>query len=173
MLLGKQPEQLEERAVDAALILHADHEFNASTFAARVTAATLADMYAAIASAIGTLSGPLHGGANTAVMEMLLEIADKQEPRRLSRKRWRTSERSWASATASTRPRIRARRTCAGCREELGKKHGAPQWFEMSRRIEDAMKAREELYANVDFYSASTYLRHGHLRPISIRRSSR
>src|SRR5688500_4697627 len=81
MLVGKRPEELEERAMNAALILHADHELNASTFAARVTAATLADMYAAIVSAIGALSGPLHGGANTAVMEMLLEMAkQKQDP---------------------------------------------------------------------------------------------
>src|SRR5262249_57635391 len=74
MLNGKEPMDVEARAFDIALILHADHEFNASTFAARVTAGTLADMYAAITSAIGALSGPLHGGANEQVMRMLLEI---------------------------------------------------------------------------------------------------
>ena len=76
MLRGELPSALEERAMDLALVLMADHEFNASTFAARVTASTLSDMYSAITTAIGTLKGPLHGGANQRAMEMLLEIGD-------------------------------------------------------------------------------------------------
>jgi citrate synthase len=158
MLLGKRPEKLEERAMDAALILHADHELNASTFAARVTAATLADMYAAIVSAIGTLSGPLHGGANTAVMEMLLEIErEKQEPagfikQALSAKR---KVMGFGHRVYKTEdPRATHLRRMS---EELGKKYKTPQWFEMSRRIEDTMKAEKNLLPNVDFYSASTY----------------
>ena len=158
MLLGKKPEKLEERAIDAALILHADHELNASTFAARVTAATLADMYAAIVSAIGTLSGPLHGGANTAVMEMLLEIEqEKQEPagfikQALSAKR---KVMGFGHRVYKTEdPRATHLRRMS---EELGKKYKTPQWFEMSRRIEDTMKAEKNLLPNVDFYSASTY----------------
>jgi citrate synthase len=158
MLLGKKPEKLEEEAIDAALILHADHELNASTFAARVTAATMADMYAAIVSAIGTLSGPLHGGANTAVMEMLLDISkEKGEPaayikQALSEKR---KVMGFGHRVYKTEdPRATHLRRMS---EELGKKYRTPQWFEMSRRIEDTMKAEKNLLPNVDFYSASTY----------------
>jgi citrate synthase len=158
MLLGKKPEELEERAMDTALILHADHELNASTFAARVTAATLADMYAAIVSAIGTLSGPLHGGANTAVMETLLQIAkDKQDPARFiktalaeKRKVMGFGHRVYKTED----PRATHLRRLS---EDLGKKYKTPQWFEMSRRIEETMKAEKNLLPNVDFYSASTY----------------
>src|SRR5437899_4422022 len=79
MLNGAKPSSTAERALDIALILHADHELNASTFAARVTAATLSDIHSAITSAVGTLKGPLHGGANESVMRMLLEIGDPAE----------------------------------------------------------------------------------------------
>jgi citrate synthase len=158
MLLGKKPEKLEERAIDAALILHADHELNASTFAARVTAATLADMYAAIVSAIGTLSGPLHGGANTAVMEMLLEIAqEKQEPAAFIKQALAAKRKvmGFGHRVYKTEdPRATHLRRMS---EELGKKYKTPQWFDMSRRIEDTMKAEKNLLPNVDFYSASTY----------------
>jgi citrate synthase len=158
MLLGKRPEKLEERAVDAALILHADHELNASTFAARVTAATLADMYAAIVSAIGALSGPLHGGANTAVMEMLLEmVKQKQEPAGFIRQALASKRKvmGFGHRVYKTEdPRATHLRRMS---EELGKKYKTPQWFEMSRRIEETMKAEKNLLPNVDFYSASTY----------------
>jgi len=157
-LLGKKPEKLEERAVDAALILHADHELNASTFAARVTAATLADMYAAIVSAIGTLSGPLHGGANTAVMEMLLEMQKEgEEPVPFIRKALASKRKimGFGHRVYKTEdPRATHLRRMS---EELGKKYKTPQWFEMSRRIEETMKAEKNLLPNVDFYSASTY----------------
>ena len=136
------------RAFDVALVLHADHELNASTFAARVAAATLTDIHSAIVGAIGALKGPLHGGANADVMRLLLEIgqdADARARRRCDpRPSWRARRRSPASATASTTPRIRARRTCAGCRKELGERAGNTRWFEMSQRIEAAGQGREE-----------------------------
>ena len=158
MLLGKKPEKLEERAMDTALILHADHELNASTFAARVTAATLADMYAAIVSAIGTLSGPLHGGANTAVMETLLQIAkEKQDPVRFIKSALAEKRKvmGFGHRVYKTEdPRATHLRRLS---EELGQKYKTPQWFEMSRRIEETMKGEKNLLPNVDFYSASTY----------------
>jgi citrate synthase len=157
-LLGRRPEKLEERAIDAALILHADHELNASTFAARVTAATLADMYAAIVSAIGTLSGPLHGGANTAVMEMLLELEKEgQEPTQFIRQALASKRKimGFGHRVYKTEdPRATHLRLMS---EELGSKYKTPKWFEMSRRIEETMKAEKNLLPNVDFYSASTY----------------
>jgi citrate synthase len=157
-LVGKRPEKLEERAIDAALILHADHELNASTFAARVTAATLADMYAAIVSAIGTLSGPLHGGANTAVMEMLLEMEKEgHEPTQFIRQALASKRKimGFGHRVYKTEdPRATHLRRMS---EELGSKYKTPKWFEMSRRIEETMKAEKNLLPNVDFYSASTY----------------
>jgi citrate synthase len=144
--------------MDTALILHADHELNASTFAARVTAATLADMYAAIVSAIGTLSGPLHGGANTAVMETLLEIEKrKEDPTKYIREALGAKRKvmGFGHRVYKTEdPRATHLRRLS---EELGKKHQTPHWFEMSRRIEETMKSDKNLLPNVDFYSASTY----------------
>ena len=157
-LVGKRPEKLEERAMDTALILHADHELNASTFAARVTAATLADMYAAIVSAIGTLSGPLHGGANTAVMETLLEVETrKEEPTKFIREALAAKRKvmGFGHRVYKTEdPRATHLRRLS---EELGKKYKTPHWFDMSRRIEETMKSEKNLLPNVDFYSASTY----------------
>ncbi|MGH7719934.1 MAG: citrate/2-methylcitrate synthase [Gemmatimonadaceae bacterium] len=158
LLTGNRPDQLTTRAMDIALILHADHEINASTFAARVTVATLADMYAAIVSAIGALSGPLHGGANEAVMEMLTEI-----------------HRTGAQPAAFIRQALAAKRKIMGfghrvyktedprathlrrMSEDLGKNVGQPHWFTLSRAVEQAVMEQKGLYANVDFYSASTY----------------
>jgi citrate synthase len=109
MLNGAKPTPTAERALDIALILHADHELNASTFAARVTAATLSDMHSAIVSAIGCLKGPLHGGANEAVFNILKAIDST------SRKCWRTKRRSPDSGTVSTTQKIPEPRTCARC----------------------------------------------------------
>jgi citrate synthase len=115
MLKGERPDATSVRAFDIALTLHADHELNASTFAGRVAAATLTDIYSAVVAAIGTLKGPLHGGANADVMRMLLELGPTASTRR-SAPSWRARRRSRASGTASTGPRIRAPRTCAACR---------------------------------------------------------
>ena len=108
-LTGNKPDEVMERAFDVALTLHADHELNASTFAARVTAATLSDIYSAVTSAIGALKGPLHGGANEDVIRLLLEAGDStQGPADRSRPPGHEGEGARASATACIAPSIRA-----------------------------------------------------------------
>jgi len=158
MLNGEPPSKTAEQALDIALILHADHELNASTFAARVTAATLSDMHSAITSAIGTLKGPLHGGANEAVFHILEDIdARKADPveyvRGLLAQKKKIS--GFGHRVYHTEdPRATHLRKMS---EDLCKSSGQPKWFEMSRKIEQFMKAEKKLNANVDFYSASTY----------------
>jgi citrate synthase len=158
MLNGQAPSKTAENALDVALILHADHELNASTFAARVTAATLSDMHSAITSAIGALKGPLHGGANEAVFQILQKIdaagadpvayvrdmlAQKKKISGFGHRVYHTED-----------PRATHLRKMS---EDLGHSSGEPKWFEMSRKIEQFVKAEKKLNANVDFYSASTY----------------
>lgn len=160
MLTGQRPDATATRAFDVALVLHADHELNASTFAGRVTAATLSDLHSAVVAAIGALKGPLHGGANADVMRLLLEIGaestdervEEQIRARLARKEkipgfghrvYRTED-----------PRATHLRRMS---QEIGKRVGNTRWFEMSQRIEALVRAEKKLYANVDFYSASTY----------------
>ena len=158
MLNGQAPSKTAESALDVALILHADHELNASTFAARVTAATLSDMHSAITSAIGALKGPLHGGANEAVFHILEKI-----------------DSSGADPVAYVRDMLAQKKKISGfghrvyhtedprathlrkMSEDLCRSSGEPKWFEMSRKIEQFVKAEKKLNANVDFYSASTY----------------
>jgi 2-methylcitrate synthase len=157
MISGAAPEADVERAFDVALILHADHELNASTFAARVIAATLGDVHGAVTGAMAALAGPLHGGANMEVMKMLLDI--------------RTPDRaeSWVREALAQKKKImgfghRVYRTedprAAHLRrlsEELGRKFGQAHWFAMQRLIEEVMKREKGLFCNVDFYSATTY----------------
>ena len=113
-LTGKKPDEVMEHVFDIALILHADHELNASTFAARVTAATLSDIYSAVTSAIGALKGPLHGGANEDVIKMLLDSGRRTKSAGTrARNCWRIRRRSPASAIACITPTIRAPRICA------------------------------------------------------------
>jgi citrate synthase len=158
MLNGERPSQTAERALDIALILHADHELNASTFAARVTAATLSDMHSAVTSAVGTLKGPLHGGANEAVFKILKEIdqtgADPVEfvKNMLAQKKKVPGFGHRVYHTED--PRATHLRSMS---RDLGQSSGNPKWFEYSRKIEDFVKAEKKLNANVDFYSASTY----------------
>jgi citrate synthase len=162
LLNGREPMDVEARALDIALILHADHEFNASTFAARVTIATLTDMYSAITSACGTLAGPLHGGANEAVMKMLLEISEPEKVDQYITDALAAKQKIMGighRVYTTEDPRATHLRRMS---EEIGKRQGNTKWFEMSRRIEDLvvdhfMKAGKKLRANVDFYSASTY----------------
>ncbi|EJY54652.1 2-methylcitrate synthase/citrate synthase II [Alicyclobacillus hesperidum URH17-3-68] len=137
--------------------MHADHELNASTFSARVTAGTLSDMYSAITSAIGTLKGPLHGGANEQVMRMLLEIGEKDQAL------------SWIEEALANKKKImgfghRVYRTedprathLRQLSKQAGELAGETKWFEMSQIIEQFVKEKKGLNANVDFYSASTY----------------
>ena len=161
MLFAAEPETIQVRAMDLALILHADHELNASTFAARVTAATLADMYSAVVSAIGALAGPLHGGANEQVMKMLQKIGD---PARVE---------AFVTETLQAHKKVsgfghRVYRTedprATHLREmsrELGENAGNLRWYEISRKLEEVVMQQKHLYANVDFYSASTYFMMG------------
>jgi citrate synthase len=157
-LNGTKPSTTAERALDIALILHADHELNASTFAARVTAATLSDMHSAITSAIGALKGPLHGGANEAVFRILDAIdSKKSDPVEHIRKMLAEKKKvpGFGHRVYHTEdPRATHLRVMS---RDLGSSSGQPQWYEMSEKIEKFVKAEKKLNPNVDFYSASTY----------------
>ena len=160
MLTGERPSGLASRAFDVALILHADHELNASTFAARIAAATLTDMHSTIVAAIGTLKGPLHGGANADVMRMLLEIgasAPLEKAEEIVRTKLARKEKipGFGHRVYRTEdPRATHLRQMS---RDLGQRVGQPIWYEMSQRIEQLVKTEKNLNANVDFYSASTY----------------
>jgi citrate synthase len=157
MLNGAPPSAGMTRAFDTALVLHADHELNASTFAARVTAATLSDMHAAVVSAIGTLKGPLHGGANEAVIRMLIDIDDPGRVEEAIRAQLAAKKKimGFGHRVYTTEdPRATHLRQMS---KELAKSTGNPKWYEMSRRIEVLMNQEKRLNCNVDFYSASTY----------------
>jgi citrate synthase len=160
MLTGDRPGALATRAFDVALVLHADHELNASTFAARVAAATLTDLYSAIVAAIGTLKGPLHGGANADVMRMLIEIGQDALPERVddairSKLARKVKIPGFGHRVYRTEdPRATHLRKMS---KELGERAGNTRWYEMSRRIEQLVTGEKKLYPNVDFYSASTY----------------
>jgi len=157
MLRGERPDPVATHALDVALILHADHELNASTFSARVTAATLADMHSAITSAIGTLKGPLHGGANEAVMRMLLQIGDVSNAVPTIKQMLANKEKimGFGHRVYKTEdPRATHLRRMS---EELCRRTGQLKWYEMSREIEKYMLAEKHLHCNVDFYSATCY----------------
>ncbi len=158
MLTGEKPSDTATRTLDIALILHADHELNASTFAARVIAATLSDIHSAVTGAIGALKGPLHGGANEAVMRMLFAIdqanadpvafvqqmlLDKKKVSGFGHRVYKTED-----------PRATHLRRMS---EQLAKDSGIAKWYDWSRKIELFINAEKHLNANVDFYSASTY----------------
>ena len=157
-LTGRRPDSISEKAFDIALTLHADHEFNASTFAGRVVAATLSDIYSAVTAAIGALKGPLHGGANEDVIKLLLEaggaargaamvesmLAAKRKVPGFGHRVYRTQD-----------PRATHLRALS---EELGRRTGHESLYLTSRRIEETVAARKPgIFPNVDFYSASTY----------------
>ncbi len=160
MLTGERPSGLATRAFDVALILHADHELNASTFAARVAAATLTDIHSAIVAAVGTLKGPLHGGANADVMRMLLEIGPAgpiEKAEQVVRARLARKEKipGFGHRVYHTEdPRATHLRQMS---RDLGQRAGQTIWYDMSQRIEQVVKAEKKLNPNVDFYSASTY----------------
>jgi len=160
MLTGERPSALATRAFDVALILHADHELNASTFAGRVAAATLTDIHSTMVAAIGTLKGPLHGGANAEVMRMLLEIGSTATPERaeeIVRAKLARKDKipGFGHRVYHTEdPRATHLRKMS---RDLGQRAGQTIWFELSQRIEAVVKAEKKLNANVDFYSASTY----------------
>jgi len=162
MLNGEEPDEVLAETFDMALVLHADHGFNASTFSAITTASTLSDLHSAVTSAIGTLKGPLHGGANQDVMEMLKEVDDSDrdplgwvenaldEGRRISGFGHRVYN------VKDPRAKILGERS-----QELGEAAGTPKWYEYSTKIEQYMADEKGLAPNVDFYSASTYYQMG------------
>ena len=157
MLQGKKPDEESVKTMDVALTLHAEHGFNASTFTGRVIAATLSDIYSGVVGAIGALKGPLHGGANTAVMNMLLEIGDLDKIE------------TWVAGALAKKEKImgmghRVYKAMDPRADELitlskkmGERVGNTKWLEMSEKIQQIVHAQKGLYPNVDFYSASTY----------------
>jgi len=157
LMTGKEPSKEASDTLDVAFVLHADHGMNASTFSARVTTSTLSDMYSAITSAIGTLKGPLHGGANEGVIHMLQEIGDEKNvdayiERQLAQKKKIMGIGHRVYKTLDPRaPHLRAMAI------KLGEKIGEPKWIRMSERIAELMKKKKNLNANVDFYSATVY----------------
>jgi citrate synthase len=156
-LSGKKPDEVMTHTFDVALTLHADHELNASTFAARVTAATLSDIYSCVTSAIGALKGPLHGGANEDVIRMLLQVgdADKAVERVHDMLAKKAKIPGFGHRVYRTEdPRATHLRKFS---ESLGKSTGHENLYLMSKRVEETIKAEKKLNANVDFYSASTY----------------
>jgi citrate synthase len=158
MLNGEMPSETATRTLDIALILHADHELNASTFAARVIAATLSDIHSAITGAIGALKGPLHGGANESVMRLLILI-DQQGADPVEYVKGMLAARQKISGFGhrvykTEDPRATHLRKMS---EQLGRDAGNPKWYDMSRAIELYINQEKKLNANVDFYSASTY----------------
>jgi citrate synthase len=157
LISGDVPDAEAAKAFDVALILHADHELNASTFAARVIAATLADVHGAVTGALAALAGPLHGGANTEVMKMLLEIQTPERAEGWVREALAQKRKIMGFGHRVYRtedPRAAHLRRMA---EHLGHKAGQPQWFAIQRVVEDVVRRDKGLYCNVDFYSASTY----------------
>jgi citrate synthase len=157
MLTGNKPDATAERALDVALILHADHEFNASTFAARVTIATLTDIHSAITSAIGTLKGPLHGGANQDVMRILIEIGETERAETYIKEALARKQKISGFGHRVYRtedPRATHLRRMS---RDLSESSGTRKWFETSRVIEEVVKREKHINANVDFYSATVY----------------
>jgi citrate synthase len=161
MVKGERPTEREARIFDVCLILHADHELNASTFTARVIAGTLADMYGAVTGAIAALSGPLHGGANTNVMKMLLEIGSPDRAE------------GWLKDALASKRKImgfghRVYKTedprsvwLRRFSKEVGEERGETRWFEILERLRALMFELKKLYPNVDYYSGSVYYQFG------------
>ncbi|HZG60797.1 MAG TPA: citrate synthase [Anoxybacillus sp.] len=157
MLTGEEPNEIAVEALDKALVLHADHELNASTFTARVCVATLSDVYSGITAAIGALKGPLHGGANEAVMKMLTEIGTVENVEPYIRKKLENKEKIMGFGHRVYRKGDPRAKHLKKMSEKLTKLVGEPHWYEMSVKIEELMNSTKPLPPNVDFYSASVY----------------
>lgn len=157
MLSGNEPDEISENAFNKALVLHADHELNASTFTSRVCVATLSDMYSGITAAIGALKGPLHGGANERVMKMLTEIdtIENVEPYIVDKLNKKVKIMGFGHRVYKNGdPRAKHLREMS---RQLTSIIGETKWYEMSVKIEEVMKREKGLLPNVDFYSASVY----------------
>lgn len=157
MLTGEEPDKIAVEALDKALVLHADHELNASTFTARVTVATLSDMYSGVTSAIGALKGPLHGGANEAVMEMLEEIGTIDQVESYIQNKLDNRELIMGFGHRVYKNGDPRAKHLQKMSNELGKITGNMDWYNMSIKIEDLVTSQKGLKPNVDFYSASVY----------------
>jgi citrate synthase len=156
-LTGNRPDDIMERAFDVALTLHADHELNASTFAARVTAATLSDIYSAITSGIGALKGPLHGGANQDVIQWLLKLGTEEEAVQKVRDALANKVKIPGFGHRVYRTEDPRATHLRALSEELGKRTGHEKLYRLSTIMETEVKGAKGLNANVDFYSASAY----------------
>ncbi|MBI3805464.1 MAG: citrate synthase [Nitrospirae bacterium] len=157
LITGSRPDPFSAKVMEVSLILYAEHEFNASTFAARVTASSLSDLHSAVTSAIGSLKGPLHGGANEAVMKMLLEIGGSEQADRYIGERLARKERIMGFGhrvlkSGDPRSDIIKKYACT-----LGEQKNDRSWFDLSSRIEEKIRREKGLYPNLDFYSASAY----------------
>jgi citrate synthase len=157
MMKGALPDDFDAHVLDVALILQADHELNASTFTARVVAGTLADMYSAVTAALGALSGPLHGGANTAIMKILLEIGSIDNVESYVKDALAKKKKIMGFGHAVYRtedPRATHLRRFS---KQMGERKGDTKWYDMTAKLEEVMKREKGLLPNVDAYSASTY----------------
>src|SRR5437868_4150915 len=161
MLKGEEPAQSEARIFDQCLILHADHELNASTFTARVIAGTLADMYGAVTGAIAALSGPLHGGANTNVMKMLLEIGSPERAEDWLRDALANKKKIMGFGHRVYKTEDPRSVWLRRFSKEMGEAAGETRWFEILERLRDLMMREKKLYPNVDYYSGSAYYQMG------------
>lgn len=157
MLTGNEPAEVAVKALDQALVLHADHELNASTFAARVTVATLSDIYSGVTSAIGALKGPLHGGANEAVMVMLEEIGSAANVESFINNALANKHKIMGFGHRVYKNGDPRAKHLQKMSRELGKLTGNMELYEMSVKIEELVTGQKGLKPNVDFYSASVY----------------
>lgn len=160
-LLDREPSELESRAIDVALLLHADHELNASTFAARVTASTLSDLYSAVTSAVGTLKGPLHGGANERVMELLDEIGSLDRVEEVVHAKLARHERIMGFGHRVYKvedPRASILRDWA---RKVGEAKGDLRYYRLLERVFEVVHREKGLYPNVDLYSGAVYTQLG------------
>jgi citrate synthase len=157
MLKGEMPSPEDAHVLDVALILQADHELNASTFTARVVAGTLADMYGAVTAAIAALSGPLHGGANTNVMKMLLEIGEVERVEQFVKDALAAKRKLMGFGHAVYKTEDPRATNFRRFSKELAERTGDMKWYEMSRKVEETIMREKGLFPNVDFFSASTF----------------
>jgi len=163
MLKGKKPDEEEARFMDVCLVLHAEHSFNASTFAAREVASTRAHMYASVAAAVGSLSGELHGGANMRVMEMLFEIGSADKVEAYVNRQFDAGRKIFGLGHAVYDTDDPRAHILAPMSKKMGERVGDTRWYQMSQLLEKTGKAEfkkrkgKEIYVNVDFYSASLY----------------
>ena len=157
MLRGERADADESHMFDVCLILHADHELNASTFTTRVVAGTLADMYGAVTAGIAALAGPLHGGANTNVMKMLIEIGSDEAVDGWVEKALEEKRKIMGIGHAVYKTEDPRATWLRKYSKHMAEKKGITKWFEMSQRIERLMHEKKGMFPNVDFYSASTY----------------